>query len=287
MSKWLPTSRAGLAFLFLFLALVVLFFDRYTYLHYAGAEIKVVHKEVPAAARSTVQARIKELKSKLAKTKIGAGRYAVAADKNLFSPERKAWQPPQPKVPKTTDKNEKNASPEPPPVRRDVVLYGTYIAGSTKKAMLYFKRFRKGHLRLAEGEEARDAERGSRRPGPVYTVVRIDPRKVVLKDARGNEFEVSLYDNKKRRPARTMATKQPNIRVEKAALHHPTAASKTGRNHAKAQPVGRPGTSGRALTAREIRKMSREDKEALVSQGVLQKLNTPFGPVYRRAKKKQ
>jgi hypothetical protein len=110
---------------------------------------------------------------------------------------------------------------------------------------------------------------------------------VVLKDDRGNEFEVSLYDNKKRRPARTVATKQPNIRVEKAAPHPPTAASKTGRSHAKAQPVGRPGTSVRALTAREIRKMSREDKEALVSQGVLQKLNTPFGPVYRRAKKKQ
>ncbi len=286
MSKWLPTSRAGLAFLFLFLGLVILFFDRQTYRHYAGAEIKGEHKELPAKAGTAVQATIKELRSKLEKSRIGAQRYAVAADKNLFSPERKAWRPPAPK-PKPEAGQSKEAPPVAAPTRRDVVLYGTYIAGKQKKAILYFKRFRKGHLRLAEGEEARDGdERAASRPGsPVYKVLKVEARSVVLQDARGREFTIGLYDNKKRRPAKTV--NKANIKVEKAVVPKP-GAIKTGKSGGRPGTVAGKSTSGSepVLTARDIRKLSREDKEALVAKGVLKKLSTPFGPVYKRVRKR-
>jgi len=283
MSKWLPTSRAGLAFLFLFLGLVILFFDRQTYRHYAEAEIKEVHKELPTKAGTAVQATIKELRSKLEKTRIGAQRYDVAANKNLFSPERKAWRPPAPK-PKPEPNQSKEAPPVVAPTRRDVVLYGTYIAGKQKKAILYFKRFRKGRLRLAEGDEARDGdEKAASRPGsPVYKVLKVEAKSVVLQDARGREFTIGLYDNKKRRPVKT--ANKPSIQVEKVAVSKPVVAAKPKVSNS-GNIVNNAGKSGPKLTARDIRKLSMEEKNTLVSKGVLKKIETPFGPIYKKARK--
>jgi hypothetical protein len=168
-----------------------------------------------------------------------------------------------------------------------VILYGTYIAGKEKRAVLHFRRFRKGRLRLAEGEEARDADpkAASRPHSPVYKVVKIEPRSVVLEDAQGKKFTVGLYDNKKRHPAKT--ANKPNIKVEKAVLPKPNT-TKVGKSGSQVGTTAGKATagSGAALTARDIRKLSREDKEALVSQGVLKKLSTPFGPVYKRIRKK-
>ncbi len=271
MRKWLPTSRAGLALLFLFLGLGVLVNARRTYLHYAERPIETLRLGSGAGAQTAVQATIKELKSKLEKSKVGAGRYAVAAEKNLFSPDRRAWQPPTPEAP--AGKTEEVKEAKPAPTRRDVILYGTYIAGGRKKAVLRFTRLGRKSWRLAEGEEARDENRPN---GLVYTLVKVEARKVTIKDSRNRQFEVGLYDNKRRRPIKTVAAAQPKITVEQAKAPMPTAA-----------PAARAGTSpaARGISSAAIRKLPAAKKDALVEQGVLKKFSTPFGPVYRRVKK--
>ncbi|MCK5540121.1 MAG: hypothetical protein KAI69_04270 [Deltaproteobacteria bacterium] len=277
MIKWAP-SRAGLSLLFLFLGLAVLGFDRYTYKHYSGAEIAFAGKATPAVAGTAVRATIKELKSKLIKSKVGAGRYEVTADQNLFAADRKAWQSPVP-PPEATVKKDEALAPAAVPVRRDVILYGTYLSGKVKKAMLHFKRFRKGRILVAEGEQAKDEESSDsgRRKSPVYTVLKVEAKKVTLRDQKGSEFEVGLYDNKQRRPVRT--DNKRNIKVDTAS----SSARKLAKSakHAKAAPKERVAEPA-YLSAAHIRKLSAEEKDGLVAGGELKKLNTPFGAVYKR-----
>jgi len=280
MIKWAP-SRAGLSLFFLALALLVLVFDRYTYKRYSSVEITASQKHGAVAAGTTVQATIKELVSKLDKPRVEVSRYAVTADRNLFSSVRKAWHAPAPQ-PVAAEKKEDPKAPVAAPVRRDVVLYGTYISGKTRKAMLHFKRFRKGQMLVAEGEEAQDQDRGNppRRNLPTYKVVKVEARKVTLKDERGQEFTVNLYDNKSRRPVKTVNKK--SIKVDKAAVPQKAARITTS----AASTSGSTGKTGApALTSRQIRKLSVEEKDALVAKGALKKHNTPFGPVYQRPRK--
>ncbi|MCD6532732.1 MAG: hypothetical protein J7L25_01475 [Deltaproteobacteria bacterium] len=285
MIKWAP-SRAGLSLLFLFLGLIALFFARYTYKRYSGVEIAFSSKTAPVVAGTAVQATIKELSAKLDKPKVGVGRYAVTADKNLFAADRKAWQPPAPKVP-AGEKKEEAAAPSAARVRRDVILYGTYISGSVKKALLHFKRFRKGRILVAEGEEANDEEGGSsgKRKTPVYTLLKVEAKKVTLKDERGGEFEISLYDNKKRRPAKT--SNKTNIQVGTPAA--PTARqtrAQPARSNPKVTGAKTSSAATSSLSAKQIRKLSVEEKNALVERGELKRHSTPFGPVYKRIRKK-
>jgi len=284
MIKWAP-SRAGLSLFFLALALLVLVFDRQTYKHYSGAEIVAPSKKAATAAGSTVRTTIKDLTSKLSKPRVEVSRYSVAADKNLFSASRKAWQAP---APPAVVKKDEAPTATPAPVRRDVVLYGTYISGKTRKAMLHFKRFHKGQMLLEEGAEAKDEESGNspRRQAPVYTVVKVEAKKVTLKDERGSEFTVSLYDNKRRRPVKT--ANRSNIKVGKSAVQKSAnivvaPAPAGGTSAAAARSNGKSGAP--MLSVRQIRKLSVEEKDSLVAKGVLKKHNTPFGPVYKRIQK--
>ncbi len=284
MIKWAP-SRAGLSLFFLVLALLVLMVDRHTYKSYSGVEIKASQKPGAAAAGTTVQATIKELASKLDKPKIEVSRYAVTADRNLFSPARKAWHAPAPQAAPPAAPEEVK-TPAAAPTRRDVVLYGTYISGKTRKAMLNFKRFRKGNMLVAEGEEAKDMDSGAphRNNPPTYKVLKVEARTVTLQDERGGEFTIGLYDNKKRRPVKTVNKK--NIQVNKTTVLQKSpkittsAVVGTTGGSAATNKKGAP-----VLTSRQIRKLSVEEKEAMVSKGVLKKHNTPFGPVYQRIRK--
>jgi hypothetical protein len=130
--------------------------------------------------------------------------------------------------------------------------------------------------RLAEGEEARDEKRPN---GLSYTLVKVEPRKVVLKDSRGQEFAVGLYDNKRRRPLKTVAAAKPKITVEQTRA--PAAASPRA---GTSSPAASRASAKTGLSGRQIHKLPAAEKEALVKQGVLKKFSTPFGPVYRRAK---
>ncbi|MBN2705123.1 MAG: hypothetical protein JXR89_01630 [Deltaproteobacteria bacterium] len=271
MTKWVP-SRAGLTLIFLLLGLLVLVFDRATYKRYSSGEFDFTARDGALGAATAVQTTLKELASKLDKVKVAPAGYEVVGDKNLFAPERQAWQPPAP-APADVKPGDAVPVPVPAPERRDVILYGTYLAGANRKALLDFKRFRDGKRLLAEGREARDEESG-RSPAPAYTLLKVEARKVVLKDERGAEFEVGLYDNKQRRPLTT--ANQANIQVEAAEVA-PVAVSATGGavsgGGAAAKPV---------LSAGDIRKLSIEEKDNLVKQGELIKHSTPFGPVYKR-----
>jgi hypothetical protein len=282
MIKWAP-SRAGLCLLFLLLGLGVLVFDRHTYKSHSGAEITFSNKVSTVSDGTAVPAVIKELNSKLAKPEVGAGRYAVTADKNLFAADRKAWQPPAPPKPEAESNGEEALVPDKvAPARRDVVLYGTYLAGSVKKAMLHFKRFRKGRMLVAEGEEVKDDEAGGsgRRKSPVYTVLKVEAKNVTLKDERGAEFAVGLYDNKQRRPAKPANKK--NIQVEAAVTVAPSSKRGKSANSVKKETAA----VSSSLSAKQIRKLTVKEKDALVERGELKKHETPFGSVYKRVQKK-
>jgi hypothetical protein len=282
MIKWAP-SRAGLSLFFLVLTLLVLGFDRQTYKHYSGAEIAAAPKRPAAAAGTTVQTTIKDLTSKLVKPKLEVSRYAVAEDKNLFSPSRTAWHAAVP--PPVPAANGDVKAPVPAPIRRDVVLYGTYLSGETRKAMLHFKRFRKGRMLVAEGAVAKDADNGNpaRRSVPSYTVIKVDAKQVTLRDERGSEFIVNLYDNKKHRPVKTV--NKSNIKVGKSAPSPKSARITVAPAVTAAKVAGKKGRTESSLTARQIRKLSVEEKDSLVAKGVLKKHSTPFGPIYKRIHK--
>ncbi len=58
--------------------------------------------------------------------------------------------------------------------------------------------------------------------------------------------------------------------------------SKSGRVFGK-EPVA----MSPALSAKQIRKLSVEEKDVLVERGELKKHSTPFGPVYKRIRRKK
>lgn len=262
--------------IFLGLGLLVLVYDRATYKQYSSGEPAFVARDGVTGAASAVQTTLKELASKLDKVKVAPADYEVVGEKNLFEPKRQAWRPPVP-APVSADEKPEPAAPVPAPERRDVILYGTYLAGANRQALLHFKRFRAGKRLLAEGREARD-EKAGRSPAPAYTLLKVEARKVVLKDERGAEFEVGLYDNKQRRPLTT--ANQANIQVEAAEVA-PVAVSAAGGAVSGAGAASRP-----VLSAGDIRKLSIEEKDALVKQGELIKHSTPFGPVYKKPARK-
>ena len=112
---------------------------------------------------------------------------AVIAEKNVFSPLRKAWTPPPPPEPEKVPEEPK--APPPPPKRDGVELRGTAMVGDTRTAMVHFRLFNPPEtLLLCEGGVAKP----SKADGPVFTMVRIEPDRVIMKDSAGEIFVVGF-----------------------------------------------------------------------------------------------
>lgn len=201
--------------------------------------------------------------------------FAVIAEKNVFSPLRKAWAPPPPpQPPAEPDEPVVEEKPEPEPSRRDdVELRGTAMVGETRKAILGFKSFRSPQtLLLGEGEVASEKDV---KDGPRFTVIRIESESVRIKDSEGREFIVGLFDHSREAPAATV--NQSSVEVAPTAIVQP-AGEPAG---SSGVVVG--GTTGAVAESPESRaQLIQQKNEQLVKEGKMKKIDTPFGPVYRK-----
>lgn len=185
---------------------------------------------------------------------------AVIVERNVFSPRRTAWAPPPPPPEVKTTETAAPAPPPPPPKRDGVELRGTAAVGDTRTAMVHFRPFNPPEtLLLREGDTAKP----SKADGPVFTVVRIEPDRVLMKDAAGAEFQVGLYDHS-RQVAQAPAQPQAVVNTEAAAPAAAPASAVAGEAPRKETPDA-----------------IQERNEQLVREGKMRKIQTPFGPVYR------
>ncbi len=144
---------------------------------------------------------IQELNTLFAHMPPPVSRFDDVTQKNLFSPDRKAWESPV----VSADAPSPEQKPPPPPGPIGVRLYGTTIVLDQKNALLYFERFNSQHKYrvMKEGDTARDD--GERADGLVYTLKRLERDKVILEDQHGREHTVGLYDHTLSRPPRPQA----------------------------------------------------------------------------------
>lgn len=200
--------------------------------------------------------------------------FAVITEKNVFSPFRKAWAPPPPPPPAeeaVAPTEEKPA--EEPPKRDDIELRGTAMVGAQRKAILGFKTFRPPQtMLLGEGEVASEKEI---QDGPKFTVVRIESESVRIKDGVGREFMVGLYDHRRQAPEATV--NQSTVEVAPQAAPQPAAAAP-----ATAGVVVGGGSASTPATPEAKIQRIQERNEQLVKEGKMKKIDTPFGPVYRK-----
>ncbi|MDZ7761348.1 MAG: hypothetical protein U5L00_13990 [Desulfovermiculus sp.] len=143
----------------------------------------------------------------------------VIAQKNLFSPERKAWQPP---APKDSEKNEEENQESQDDRRASqrlqridhskIRLHGTTITDTDKMALMFMDPFESKHkYRLArEGEVLRDE--GERGEWLYYTVVSIHPNTVGLEISGGESFQIGLFDHQ-REKRKAQSKKTDRIQV--------------------------------------------------------------------------
>ena len=185
---------------------------------------------------------------------------AVIAERNVFSPLRKAWTPPPPPEPEKVPEEPK--APPPPPKRDGVELRGTAMVGNTRTAMIHFRPFNPPEtLLLREGGVAKP----SKADGPVFTMVRIEPDRVIMKDSAGAEFQVGLYDHSRQTAAQTPVQQQAVVSTETPKAAAPPASSVVSKAPRKETPDA-----------------IQERNEQLVKEGKMRKILTPFGPVYRK-----
>jgi hypothetical protein len=203
----------------------------------------------------------------------GKEEMAVIVEKNVFSPRRTAWAPPPPPEPAPEEPEAPEPPPPPPPAKRDgVELRGTAMVGDTRTAMVHFKTFNPPEtLILREGAAAKSKSAQK----PEFTVVRIEPDKVMMKDAAGAEFQVGLYDHP--RQVASQAPAQAPAVVSTAAPAAPAPTGSVAGEASAGSIVGK--TPPKNLSPAEVQ---RERNEQLVKEGKMRKINTPFGPVYRQ-----
>ncbi|NCC60275.1 MAG: hypothetical protein EOM12_04905 [Verrucomicrobiae bacterium] len=247
-----------------------------TYVREAGHEVREVH-QAEDGGQGPVTAD--ELQSLFRRERVQGSRYAVIADRNLFAPERKAWEAPPP----PSELEEKPAEPPkplPPLNPNDVFLHGTSVTNSTKVAILDFNRFLSPIKRrvVLEGDTVRDD--GERGKDFFYLVKEVHGTKVVLVDASQRSFEVELFATKTSVSGNfavsTMTDSEKDRLVQQGALEE--ISTPFG-------PTYRQPTGGRVPDKKlEEYRQKFPDKEKLVEQGEMERVITPFGPAYRKKK---
>lgn len=204
---------------------------------------------------------VQELRAMYSDVPPAISQFQAVAEKNLFSPDRKAWAPPPPP---DAEQASEEAPPQPSGPHR-IRLYGTSIGPEIKSALLFFESFssKQKHRVVREGETVEDD--GERGKGTRYVLQALEQERAVLTDARGQEIVVGLYDHQRAAPSPAVAEAKPAQ----------PAASQPAASTAQVQPQGEP-----------IRRMedipdSLEEREELARQGRLRRISTPFGPAFR------
>jgi len=219
---------------------------------------------------------VDELAASLALPKAVDGRYQIIEEKNLFSPERKAWQAP-PAAPAGTEPEQKIMPPS-SLAKGEIVYYGSYTKGDLKYAILGFKKLRiqRGKVILAEGETAKD-EQGA---ALWYTLRKVTPLAAVLENNQGQIYTVGLFDHESRNPKQTKNTTE----IKVAASEPPKAVATVVETAAAKEDAKKKEAEANPYTTSSLAKMPEGEKEALVQAGKLKKVNTPMGVIYQPVK---
>ncbi len=131
-----------------------------------------------------------EFQAIFASSKISSGDYEVVARKNLFSPERQAWEA----SPAAEDEQQKQSrsgrNPRIDP--RAVKLYGITFAQDQKQALIYYQHLpdKNKHRLVGENESI---YQGEDKESELFRIAKIDRDSVTLKTPNGESFEIGLY----------------------------------------------------------------------------------------------
>ncbi len=160
------------------------------------ADVQPQSKEVPS---------VQELRSMLSGSPAEEGEdLDIIAQKNLFTPKRQAWQPPQKKKTAQKDNEQDKDQSQARAVERareiprsKIRLYGTTITDSTKTALVYMEPFqaKDKYFRVQEGEILRDE--GERGEWLYFKLASVTSDSVTLEDPGGESFDVGLYDHQR------------------------------------------------------------------------------------------
>jgi len=217
-----------------------------------------------------------ELRALFADVPPPVSQFSDVADKNLFSPDRKAWTPPPPAPkPKKEAKPEEPAPPPPPPGDPRVRLYGTTITPDTQTALLFFERFssKQKHRIVQVGDTVSDD--GDRGEKNYFILKKLEQDKATLEDPEGYEHVVGLFDHQRKSPP---PAPKPDPESKPVPVNDATSAPYTGEtpeNGDPSEPAGEP------IRHMEDIPESLEEREQLVKEGRLLKFDTPFGDMYR------
>lgn len=239
------------------------------------SQARIVHD--PVEQREDAELALRELETLFEPQTAAGQRYAAIAERNLFTPDRRAWVPP----PQESDPAPEPApveAPPPPPGLRNVRLYGTQITSEGGAALLYFGSFssKNKHRLVREGEMARDE--GDRQ---VFQVVRVSRDSVTLSDSHDREFEVGLFDHQRvvaESPSAPVA--QPSVQVGGGTAPAPDPVQTVEDPPAAAAEQAAPEAPPRAQML-PFGQQPDEEMERLVEQGTMRRINTPFGTIYR------
>ncbi len=265
--------REGAVVLMLLFAVAVLFLSWRAY----KQEAEILTVSQGREKKSTSAVVLEELESLLARPKSAAARYHIIAERNLFSPKRRAWAPP-PAAPET--KNEKPETPKPPPPTEDELIYfGSFITGETQYAIVGAPRIRSANDEyvVTVGDVIVDPKRKTRS----YTILEITREMIVVKDHNNYTFMIGLLDHDRKGQVATKnsenvtisKTENPNtqnVLVSVGTKENENSSNKESQNAAK--------------LPKDYDTLPDSKKEQLVEQGLLKKMKTPFGTVYKPAK---
>ncbi len=299
---------------FLGLGLVMLAVSVRGYKEYSQRDIRALEHQ----GRSANQVSIQDLRAMFEYHGSSGADYRIISQKNLFSPDRQAWEPPP-------DKGEaKETVARGPKVDSGSFrLYGVTTTQNKKMALIYCQMLAGGnkHRLAGEGEKIHDPDDGS----VIYEVLHIDQESVTLQS--GSEiFEVSLYGHDRQiaetagqnglsivvggttepievaskertrdepSPERESSDQDPAEEVEPSEPkgEQPPSApveSRLDRSDEGGDEASRPGLAELLQKMREGRAQDStsnvEDMESRVEDGSMRRVDTPFGPVYRPVK---
>jgi hypothetical protein len=190
--------------------------------------------------------------------------FAVIAERNVFSPSRKAW------AEGKKDGAGSSAAAGPPAARGDVQLLGLAFMGGDRKVILriaspgpgFTKSYGEGDVVSGPGESS----------GPMFRVLEIGDRLVRLEDAAGEEFTVTLFGHER----------EEEDAVDESIYTTPTPMVIVGDTPAETGQDESVDGEDDAGSSEYVSEEEEARNEQLVREGKLKKIETPFGPVYRK-----
>ena len=207
---------------------------------------------------------VNDMKTLLAQNELRRNSYQLIAEKNLFSAQRTAWQPPVVEDPETEVVVSQAR-------RTDVVLYGTFVVGDKMGALLEFTSLKSDQRKktLFPGDKVSSAS-GSRNRS--YVLLKVEPSSVMIKDNKGIVFNVDLYNAKKRQSKVTTSKTSISITKDESVKESSSAAIVGSKHSTEAEKV---------VKARQ----SAVARQKKVESGELRKVATPFGTTYIKKSK--